>query len=86
MNCNYRNCGELIPSDRNGNRRYYNGECYTAEKIERSKARRIKRLQNKSARWRKSKIYCLLIDIVNHIKGFYVNSIINNLKINNDVL
>jgi hypothetical protein len=37
MNCNYRNCGEIIPSDENGNRRYCNDECYMAEKLERSK-------------------------------------------------
>jgi len=85
MNCNYRNCGEIIPSDENGNRRYCNDNCYMAEKIERSKVRYIKPLQNKSARWRKSKFYCLVIDIVNHFKRFFVNTI-NNLKTKNDAL
>jgi len=70
MNCNYRYCGEAIPPDENGNRRYCNDECYMAEKLERSKIRFINPLHNKSAGWRKSKIYCLVIDIVNHIKHF----------------
>jgi hypothetical protein len=37
MKCNYRNCGEAIPPDENGNRRYCNDDCYMAEKLERSK-------------------------------------------------
>jgi|GEM_PF-6325685 len=49
MNCDYRYCGEIIPLNENRNRRYCNGECYLAEKIERSKVRYIKPLQNKSA-------------------------------------
>lgn len=86
MNCDYRNCGEIIPLNENRNRRYCNGECYLAEKIERYKVRYIKPLQNKSARWHKSKIYYLVIDLVNHLKRFYVNTIINNFKINNNEL
>jgi len=86
MNCNYRYCGENIPLNENGNRRYCNGECYLAEKNERSKVRYIKPFQNKSAGWRKSKFYYLVIDIVNHFKRFYVNTIINNLKIKKDAL
>jgi len=86
MNCNYRYCGDVIPLNKNRNRRYCNDECYMTEKIERSKVRYIKALQNKSAGWPKSKIYCLVIDIVNHIKHFYVNTIINILKIKKNVL
>jgi len=37
MNCNYRYCGDIIPPNENGNRRYCNDECYMAEKLERSK-------------------------------------------------
>jgi len=37
MNCNYRYCGDTIPLNENGNRRYCNDECYMAEKLERSK-------------------------------------------------
>ena len=37
MYCNYRNCGDFLPPNRNGNRRYCNDECYMAEKLERSK-------------------------------------------------
>ena len=37
MHCNYRNCGEFLPPNRNGNRRYCNDECYMNEKLERSK-------------------------------------------------
>lgn len=37
MECNYRYCNEEIPSDKNGNSRYCDNDCYAAEKLERSK-------------------------------------------------
>lgn len=37
MECNYRYCNEEIPSDKNGNSRYCDNDCYKSEKLERSK-------------------------------------------------